>query len=91
MTIHNTYNRYGTVEIEMSRTEIRILKLLKEDGALDPKGISIKLGIKVNTVRPTLSNMRRLGGLVKHFKEIPGVYEITDKGIEYLKEQKTTS
>jgi len=91
VTIHNLYNRYGTVEIEMSRTEIRILNLLKEDGPLDPKGIAITLEININTVRPTLSSMRRLGGLVKHFKEIPGVYEITDRGIEYLKEQKTTS
>jgi len=88
MTIHNTYNRYGNVEIEMSRTEIRILTLLKDEGPLDPKGISITLEMKVNTVRPTLSNMRRLGGLVRHFKNIPGVDEITDEGIEYLKKQK---
>jgi len=71
-----------------NETMLRCLILLEKEGPLSPKQIADKLGMNPNTIRPTLSLMRRLGNFVQHFKDIAGVYEITDAGKKYLEEKK---
>jgi len=65
----------------------KVLILLEKEGPLSPNQIADKLGMNPNTIRPTLSLMRRLGNLVQHFRDIPGVYEITEEGRKYLMEK----
>jgi len=75
--------------IKMSdETMMKILDLLSREGPLSPNQIANKLDMNPNTIRPTLSLMRRLGSLVRHFREIPGVYEITEEGKKYLEERR---
>jgi len=69
-------------------TITKILGLLEREGPLSPSQVASKLGMNLNTVRPSLSFMRRVGSLVRHFKDIKGVYEITDEGRNYLAEKR---
>jgi len=69
-------------------TITKILDLLEREGPLSPSQVASKLGMNPNTVRPTLSVMERVGKLVRHFKDIKGVYEITDEGKKYLEEKR---
>jgi len=71
-----------------NETMLKVLILLEKEGPLSPNQIAHKLDMNPNTIRPTLSLMRRLGSLVRHFREIPGVYEITEEGKKYLEEKK---
>jgi len=70
-----------------NETMRKVLILLEKEGPLSPNQIADKLGMNPNTIRPTLSLMRRLGNLVQHFRDIPGVYEITEEGRKYLMEK----
>jgi len=69
-------------------TITKILDILEREGPLSPSQVASKLGMNLNTVRPSLSFMRRVGSLVRHFKGIKGVYEISPQGLEYLKEKR---
>jgi len=62
-----------------------ILKVLEKEGALDTKQISEKGGIPFGTVRAYTSLMTR-AGLIRHYKGIKGIFEITEQGRKYLKE-----
>lgn len=69
-------------------TITKILEVLEKEGPLSPSQVASKLGMNPNTIRPNISVMERVGKLVRHFKGIKGVYEITDEGKKYLEEKR---
>jgi len=64
----------------------RILKLLAEESPLSPKVIGERLGIKTSSVRPILSTAKSMG-LVKNFKTITGMFELTELGRKVVEEK----
>jgi len=61
-----------------------ILTVLEREGALDAAQISERGKIPLGTVTAYLPQMR-WGGFIKTHKNMKGVFEITEKGREYLK------
>ena len=57
----------------------KILKLLYEESPLSPKIIAERLGLKESYVRMLLSHARSLGA-VRLYKQIRGLYELTEHG-----------
>lgn len=63
--------------------KVRILEVLNREGALSNKRISEVSGVPYGTVRCYTSLLTRSGDL-KHFKDLWGVFELTDKGRKTL-------
>jgi len=58
---------------------VRILRLIAKEGPVSAKNIYERLDVKPGTVYPLVSILRELG-LVEYFKDMGGVYQITDYG-----------
>lgn len=61
----------------------KILATLEKEGALDSKQISERGKIPLGTVRSYVTVMA-LTGLLTRYKDMKGIFEITDQGKKYL-------
>ena len=61
----------------------KILATLNKEGALDSKKISERGSIPLGTVRSYVTIMA-LTGLIKRYKDMKGIFEITDQGKKHL-------
>lgn len=62
---------------------LKILQLLDKEGPLSSKKISEISGVNFGSVR-CLTTILNQAGLVKHYKEMRGIYEITEEGRKRL-------
>ena len=84
--LSRTLKRNEDPHTERSKMNRRadILATLEKEGPLDAAQISARGNIPLGTVRAYLPPMR-WAGLIKTHKNMKGIFEITEKGREYLK------
>ena len=77
----------GSYKMSRSKTQLmKILELLDKEGPLSSKKISEISGVPYGTVRSYNSILSR-SGLLKRFKDLRGIYILTDKGRKTLLER----
>jgi len=65
---------------------LRILETLDREGALTNKKIHDLTNMPEGTIR-CYTSMLNQTGLIRHFKDMRGVYEITQEGRDYVRKR----